>query len=111
MKTLIVTLALARALDTTTSLATFAKGGHEANPLVISQKPSIFVAQMATETAGQLLLMTYLEKKGHSRWARAIGLVQIGASTAATVNNVVEFKRQSAIKVPTQWCDGVHTKC
>ena len=118
MKAILIALALARAADTSSSLVGFAHGGIEQNPLVISQQPAIFVAQMATETIAQILLARYLERKGHRRWGMALAMVQIGASSYATTGNIVDqFKHKAAIQqaapaiVPSQFCNQVEIKC
>jgi hypothetical protein len=94
MKTLLVILALTRAADTTSSLTAFHHGAQEGNPLVISAKPAPFVAQMAAETVGQVYLIHALNQRGHPKWARAIALVQISASSGATAWNAIVVQRQ-----------------
>lgn len=116
MKAILIALAIARGADTTSSLVGFAHGGVEQNPLVISQQPAVFVAQMATETTAQILLARWLERKGHKKWGLAIAMVQIGASSYATGGNIVDqYKHKAAIAIPpvapSQWCNQVEIKC
>lgn len=91
LKAILLAMAIARGADTGTSLVVFHQGGTETNPLVVSQQPLAFAAQMAAETAFQTWLVRRLDHH-HPRWARTIAFAQIGASAWATTGNIRQMK-------------------
>jgi hypothetical protein len=94
MKTLLLVMAIGRGVDVVTSLAAFHHDATERNPLVVSSQPVAFVSQMAIETAGQAYLIHQLNRHSHPKLAKAIAFVQIGASSGATIGNVLVIRRQ-----------------
>ena len=75
-------------------MTAFAHGATERNPLIVSSKPVPFVVQMAGEMMAQAYLIHRLDRAGHPKWAKAIALVQIGASSGAAAGNVFVIRRQ-----------------
>jgi len=94
MKTLLLVMAIGRGVDVGTSLVAFHHDGSERNPLVVSSQPVAFVTQMAMETVGQAYLIHQLNRHNHPKLAKAIALVQIGASSGATIGNAMVIRRQ-----------------
>jgi hypothetical protein len=70
----------------------FHRGGYETNPFVISEKPIPFIAEAVVFSTIETVVLNKLSKK-HPKLAKTLSYVQIGGSTAASINNVAVYKR------------------
>ena len=85
---LILPLIIAHSTDVGTSLIAFQRGYREKNPFIISQRPVIFISQVAATTVLEIVLLRQLAKK-HPKAARVLSLVQISTSLTATTWNIM----------------------
>lgn len=97
MKTILILMVLGHGTDVATSLDAFHHGARELNPYVISQKPVPFVAQAAVFTVVEVMLLQKIAKK-HPKLAKTLAYVQLGGSTAASVNNIIVSRRLRQIE-------------
>ena len=87
MKTLLLLVALGHGADAGSSLYAFHRGAVESNPLILSQSPAPFVAQMAGQAAAEMWILSRLSKD-HPRAAKTLAWVTIGVRGSVAAHNV-----------------------
>lgn len=92
MKELLLVMLLSNGADLVTSQMAFHRGAYEANPLVVSEKPVPFLVQGISFSVAEYFFLKRLSKK-HPKWAKTLAMIQIGGSTAASVNNGIVYSR------------------
>lgn len=92
MKTVLLLVILGHSVDITTSLVAFDKGGHEMNPLVISQAPAPFIIEGAAVSLGEIYVLKKIAKK-HPKIAKTLGYIQFSVSMGAGTNNILAIDR------------------
>ena len=116
MKTLTLLVILGRCADAGSSLAAFNAGATERNPLVLSTQPAAFSAQLAAETAVDVLILRRLSVH-HPKLARVVGWSLVSASAAVTASNLRTLRTQheraalAAAPRQTMFCDNVNIHC
>jgi len=90
MHELLLTLALLKTADTTTTLiAVHNHNAHEANPTVLVQPTNAkaFIAYMGLQTVGQIYLTKKLNEK-HPKIAKVLTMISIGSHGMAVTMNI-----------------------
>lgn len=92
MKTLLITLALARLGDAVTTGIALHQGGRELNPL-LANRPAANLALQGAAVSAQLASLTALQRQ-HPRLARVLAFVAIATEGVAAANNVRVLRLQ-----------------
>lgn len=78
----------ARSFDVTTTNHAFKHGGRELElPGFIVNHTAVLVGFEAINVGSRMLLQRELIRHNHTRWARAIGIVDVSLSTAVDLHN------------------------
>lgn len=91
MTELILTLALLRGADATTSCMAFARGGHEQNPLMPSSCAGQIILQ-GTALGVEAWALSALAPQ-HPRLTKVLGVVSIGIEGATVTINLRTLRR------------------
>jgi hypothetical protein len=86
MKPWLIAVAVAHALDVSTSCAAFARGGVEGNP-ALPTSCQVQIPIQAGIAGVQLWAINRLAQDGHPRAAKVVASVQIGFSVGVSAHN------------------------
>lgn len=91
MKPLLIVMLLGQGADVATSLMGFHRGATELNPFIVSTQPAPFIAQAVGFGIAETLILKKIHKN-HPKLANTLGMIQIGGSTAASINNIQVYR-------------------